>query len=228
LLFECATIKDVAQLINTRFFPSDEAEGCSPGALLVRGGGAALRGSLQLLSLLWAGAMLVASLVLPVRLCGWALAQLLTQQQGQALWLARVLVLPPLAYALHVLAVLCLCLGSKWVLVGRYRAGAHRTDSLFFVRWLAVERVVALASRTALPAIKGTALHALWLRAMGVRGRGLPAVDSEFVSEFDLLTLGGQATVQAGARLRGAVVEVGGLKWGGWFRGLDGGRFLAA
>ncbi|OLR89847.1 Pls/PosA family non-ribosomal peptide synthetase [Actinokineospora bangkokensis] len=92
---------------------------------------------------------------------------------------------------------------AKWLLVGRFRAVEHPLWSSFVWRnELADTFVEVLAVPWFVPATTGTPLLSAWLRALGARvGRGA-WVETYWLPEMDLVTLGDGATVN-----RGVVVQ---------------------
>eukprot|EP00930_Biecheleria_cincta_P045093 TRINITY_DN3107_c0_g1_i2.p1 TRINITY_DN3107_c0_g1~~TRINITY_DN3107_c0_g1_i2.p1 ORF type:complete len:4037 (-),score=738.17 TRINITY_DN3107_c0_g1_i2:63-11216(-) len=111
------------------------------------------------------------------------------------------------AYPLYLLGVALLVVLTKWVLIGRYRAGLIEIDSFAFLRWWAVDRLISYANDLCLAAFRGGPLYFGYLRALGLRASGYCRVDTRHISEFDLISLGRSCVVAEGAKLRPAAAE---------------------
>ncbi|GAB2855834.1 non-ribosomal peptide synthetase [Streptomyces deserti] len=92
---------------------------------------------------------------------------------------------------------------AKWLLVGRHRTGEHPLWSAFVWRnELADTFVEVLAVPWLAGSVAGTPLMTAWLRGLGARiGRGV-WVESYWLPETDLVTLGDGATVNRGCVLQ--------------------------
>ncbi|MEU0582936.1 Pls/PosA family non-ribosomal peptide synthetase [Streptomyces sp. NPDC006132] len=92
---------------------------------------------------------------------------------------------------------------AKWALVGRHRSGEHPLWSSFVWRnELADTFVEVLAVPWLAGAVPGTPVMTAWLRGLGARiGRGA-WVESYWLPETDLVTLGDAATVNRGCVLQ--------------------------
>ncbi|MFH8499285.1 Pls/PosA family non-ribosomal peptide synthetase [Streptomyces coeruleorubidus] len=150
--------------------------------------------------LLWARGLVELCRIVPV-LCSASLAVLtvaaLSALGGWAWPLAGVVLLTVGA------AGCALSVVAKWLLVGRHRSGEHPLWSSFVWRneladtFVEVVAVPWLAGR-----VPGTPLMTLWLRGLGARiGRGV-WVESYWLPETDLVTLGDAATVNRGCVLQ--------------------------
>ncbi|MBA2812402.1 amino acid adenylation domain-containing protein [Streptomyces sp. KM273126] len=150
--------------------------------------------------LLWARGLVELCRVVPV-LCSAALAVLtvaaLSALGGWA-WLLCGVVLLAVGAAGCVLAVV-----AKWALVGRHRSGEHPLWSAFVWRNELADTFVEVVAVPWLAAsVPGTPLMNLWLRGLGARiGRGV-WVESYWLPESDLVTLGDGATVNRGCVLQ--------------------------
>ncbi|MFI6351376.1 Pls/PosA family non-ribosomal peptide synthetase [Streptomyces sp. NPDC050743] len=150
--------------------------------------------------LLWARGLVELCRIVPV-LCSAALA---------AATVAALCALGPWAWALSgpvllgagaVAAVVSVI--AKWLLVGRHRTGEHPLWSSFVWRGeLADTFVEVLAVPWLAGAVPGTPVMTAWLRGLGARiGRGV-WVESYWLPEADLVTLGDAATVNRGCVLQ--------------------------
>ncbi|MDG5804947.1 amino acid adenylation domain-containing protein [Streptomyces ossamyceticus] len=150
--------------------------------------------------LLWARALVELCRIVPV-FCSAGLA-LLTVAVLSALggwgWLLGGLVLLGAGALGGVLSVV-----AKWLLVGRHRSGEHPLWSGFVWRnELADTFVEVVAVPWLAGAVPGTPLMNVWLRGLGARiGRGV-WVESYWLPETDLVTLGDGATVNRGCVLQ--------------------------
>ncbi|MGW0333627.1 Pls/PosA family non-ribosomal peptide synthetase [Streptomyces sp. NPDC003011] len=92
---------------------------------------------------------------------------------------------------------------AKWALVGRHRAGEHPLWSGFVWRnELADTFVEVLAVPWLAGSVPGTPVLTAWLRGLGARiGRGV-WVESHWLPETDLVTVGDGATVNRGSVLQ--------------------------
>jgi len=113
------------------------------------------------------------------------------------------------AYPLYLLGLAALAVLTKWLVVGRYRAAVLPVESLAFLRWWAVDRLLTFVSDLALGSLRGGPLHFAYLRALGLRARGYSRIDTRFISEVDLISMGRSCVVAEGAKLRPAVLEAG-------------------
>ncbi|MFJ4684148.1 Pls/PosA family non-ribosomal peptide synthetase [Streptomyces sp. NPDC088789] len=150
--------------------------------------------------LLWARGLVEVCRFVPV-LCSAALAVLTVAglaALGGWVWLAGGLVL------LGVGVLACgLSVVAKWLLVGRHRAGEHPLWSGFVWRnELADTFVEVLAVPWLAGAVPGTPVMTVWLRGLGARiGKGV-WLESYWLPEADLVTLGDAVTVNRGCVLQ--------------------------
>ncbi|MDW4911161.1 Pls/PosA family non-ribosomal peptide synthetase [Streptomyces sp. ADMS] len=150
--------------------------------------------------LLWARALVELFRIVPV-FCSAGLAVLTVavfSVLGGWFWLVGGLVL------LGVGALACvLSIVAKWVLVGRHRAGEHPLWSGFVWRnELADTFVEVVAVPWLAGSVPGTPVMSAWLRGLGAHiGKGV-WVESYWLPETDLVTLGDGATVNRGCVLQ--------------------------
>jgi non-ribosomal peptide synthetase-like protein len=99
----------------------------------------------------------------------------------------------------------------KWVLIGRYKAGAYPLWGWFYFRWwlaTTVEAAVPLGYLT------GSPLLSIYLRLMGAKiGRNVHLATDSFAT-YDLLSIGDDSSINADSNLLGYTVENGFLKLG--------------
>ncbi|MFE4667723.1 Pls/PosA family non-ribosomal peptide synthetase [Streptomyces sp. NPDC056716] len=150
--------------------------------------------------LLWARGLVEVCRILPV-LCSAALAVLTVAALGALGGWAW-----PLGGVVLLGAGAVACAGSvaaKWLLVGRHRAGEHPLWSSFVWRnELADTFVEVLAVPWLAGSVPGTPVMTVWLRGLGARiGKGV-WLESYWLPEADLVTLGDASTVNRGCVLQ--------------------------
>ncbi len=108
-------------------------------------------------------------------------------------------------------AMLAVVIASKWILIGRYRAGSYPLWGAYYFRWW-----LAGAMQNVVPTsyLAGTPLLAIYYRLMGARvGRNVfLATDS--CGSFDLVEIGDDASIGVDASLAGYTVADGQLHLG--------------
>jgi non-ribosomal peptide synthetase-like protein len=102
--------------------------------------------------------------------------------------------------------MLALSIAAKWLIIGRYRAGAHPLWGSYYLRWWLVARLQAMSGAGLLA---GTPLMSVYYRLMGAKvGRGC-ALDTPLCSIFDLVSIGDDTSIGAETQLPGYRVENG-------------------
>ena len=102
--------------------------------------------------------------------------------------------------------LLLVALAGKWLIIGRYRAGAYPLWGAYYFRWWLVNQLLALAPTHALI---GTPLWNGYLRLLGAKvGRGV-YIGTDHVGAFDLLTIGNQCSIGLESSLLGYAVADG-------------------
>jgi non-ribosomal peptide synthetase-like protein len=105
-------------------------------------------------------------------------------------------------------AMLALSIAAKWLIIGRYRAGAYPIWGSYYLRWWLVARLQAMSGAGLLA---GTPLMSVYYRLMGAKvGRGC-ALDTALCSAFDLVSIGDDTSIGAETQLPGCRVENGHL-----------------
>jgi non-ribosomal peptide synthetase-like protein len=108
-------------------------------------------------------------------------------------------------------AMLALSIAAKWLIIGRYRAGAYPLWGTYYLRWWTVARLQALSGAGLLA---GTPLMSVYYRLMGAKiGRGC-ALDTALCSAFDLVRMGDDTSIGAETQLPACRVEDGQLLLG--------------
>src|SRR2546423_10140581 len=99
----------------------------------------------------------------------------------------------------------------KWLVIGRYRAGAYPLWGVYYFRWWLVTTIEA-----AVPVgyLAGTPLLNIYLRLMGAKiGRNVH-LGSDTFAIYDLLTIGDDSSINVDSNLLGYRVEDSQLKLG--------------
>ncbi|WP_062520626.1 Pls/PosA family non-ribosomal peptide synthetase [Demequina silvatica] len=125
------------------------------------------------------------------------------QEVGEAAGVAAAALVSPLVVIAAGVAAALLAVAAKWVLVGRFRADEHPLWSSFVWRAeLADAFVEVLAVPWLVPGSAGSPALPAWLRAMGARiGEGA-WVETYWLPESDLVTIGTGASVGRGCVLQ--------------------------
>ena len=118
-----------------------------------------------------------------------------------------ILILLPFGIAMWAL-FLTIGLSAKWVLIGRYKAGAYPLWGWYHFRIWFAGGFMALGG---LGLIVGTPLMPFYLRLMGARVGRDCALDSALTSAYDLLTIGDDTSIGADTQYGGMRVENGWL-----------------
>ncbi|ANS64129.1 non-ribosomal peptide synthetase [Streptomyces lincolnensis] len=153
--------------------------------------------------LLWARALVELCRILPVFCSAWlAVLTVAALCALGSLWAWAPLLSGLVLFGAGITAGL-VSVVAKWALVGRHRAGEHPLWSGFVWRnELADTFVEVLAVPWLAGAVPGTPVMTAWLRGLGARiGRGV-WVESYWLPETDLVTLGDAATVNRGCVLQ--------------------------
>jgi non-ribosomal peptide synthetase-like protein len=116
-----------------------------------------------------------------------------------------VAILIPFGLALWI-AMLALGLCAKWIVIGRYKAGAYPLwGSYHFRCWL----VGGLQAFGGLGAIVGTPLMPIYFRLMGAKVGRDCALDSGLTFAYDLVSIGDDTSIGADTQFTGSRVENG-------------------
>ncbi|CAE7849722.1 ppsD [Symbiodinium necroappetens] len=165
----------------------------------------------RLLAWVWISGVVIWPAMLPLKL-----SSQLARSSGAA-WSLCFMVL--VGYPLYLLLMILLVICTKWLLIGRYRAGACSVNSWAFLRWWAVDRMLVFVNELCLGAFRGGPVYFAYLRSLGLQAAGYCRIDTRHVSEslperamFDLISLGRCCVVAEGAKLRPAAAEAGVLQ----------------
>ena len=107
--------------------------------------------------------------------------------------------------------MLVIPIAVKWIVIGRYKAGAHPLWGTFYFRWWLTTTIEA-----AVPVgyLAGTPLLNIYLRLMGAKiGRNVH-LNSDTFAIYDLLSIGEDSSINVDSNLLGYTVEHGRLKLG--------------
>src|SRR5205085_8169839 len=119
--------------------------------------------------------------------------------------LQAVLILLPFGIALWI-AMLAISIAAKWLIIGRYRAGAYPLwGSYHFRCWL----VGGLQAFGGVGAIVGTPLMPFYFRLMGAKVGRDCALDSGLCFAYDLVSIGDDSSIGADTQFTGSRVENG-------------------
>jgi non-ribosomal peptide synthetase-like protein len=102
------------------------------------------------------------------------------------------------------LVMLALSIGGKWLIIGRYRPGAHPLWGSYYFRWWLVSRLQALSGAGI---FIGTPLLPLYYRLMGAKVGRNCALDTALCSIWDLVSIGDDASIGADTQLLGCRIE---------------------
>ncbi|MBF0491472.1 MAG: amino acid adenylation domain-containing protein [Deltaproteobacteria bacterium] len=98
---------------------------------------------------------------------------------------------------------------SKWLVLGRVRAGDYPLWGGYYFRWWFVKTMQRL---TPIEYINGTPLYAIYLRLLGVKIASDAQLSAFTIAAEDLVTIGKDVSISSGAVMNNAVVEGGLLK----------------
>ena len=118
-----------------------------------------------------------------------------------------ILILLPFGIAMWVL-FLAIGLSAKWILIGRYKAGAYPLWGTYHFRLWFAGGFQALGG---LGLIVGTPLMPFYLRLMGAKVGRDCALDSALTSAYDLISIGDDTSIAADTQYGGSRVENGWL-----------------
>ncbi|MGD1086303.1 MAG: Pls/PosA family non-ribosomal peptide synthetase [Verrucomicrobiota bacterium] len=99
----------------------------------------------------------------------------------------------------------------KWILIGRYQAGARPLWGWFYFRWWFATTIEAAVPVSYLA---GTPLYNVYLRLMGAKIGKNAHLDCDGFASYDLLSVGEDSSVNVDSNLPGYKVENGMLKIG--------------
>ncbi|KAJ1556441.1 Nonribosomal peptide synthetase 4 [Cladochytrium tenue] len=121
-----------------------------------------------------------------------------------SLWAA--LVSLPAMYIGFALCSSITTLVCKWALIGRYRSGTYPLWGWYYFRWWMVNRVVH-AHRAYTGMLRGTPLLNSWFRLLGASIADRVLIDTDQITEFDLVTIEEGTRVGVSTRLSPVVIE---------------------
>jgi non-ribosomal peptide synthetase-like protein len=119
--------------------------------------------------------------------------------------LQAILILLPFGLALWI-AMLVVGLAAKWVIIGRYKAGAYPLWGSYHFRCWLVGRLQALGG---IGAVVGTPLMPFYFRLMGAKVGRDCALDSGLCFAYDLVSIGDDTSIGADTQFPGSRVENG-------------------
>ena len=205
-IYACPTVRELARHLGQKSFASEperDADKPAPSADRDRRAPGLVLGLAQsLISLVLLG-LAALPLVVAAPLADDVLHARSSPLQAALIAISLVLALWP--------AMLALSIGAKWLIIGRYRAGAYPLWGTYYLRWWTVARLQALSGAGLLA---GTPLMSVYYRLMGAKvGRGC-ALDTALCSAFDLVRIGDDTSIGAETQLPACRVEDGQLLLG--------------
>lgn len=109
--------------------------------------------------------------------------------------------------------ILIASLLAKWILIGRYRPGTHLIWSPYFFRWWIAHRIATLANAVLAP-LAGTRFVSFYYRLMGANISLNTKIDTNNLTDFDLITVGEGTSIGRQVLVTGHVIEKGRLLLG--------------
>jgi non-ribosomal peptide synthetase-like protein len=116
-------------------------------------------------------------------------------------------ILIPFGLALWIVMLL-VSIAAKWLIIGRYRAGAYPLWGSYYFRFWLVSRLQGLGG---IGAITGTPLMPLYLRLMGAKVGRDCAIESALCFAYDLISIGEDSSIGGDTHFLGFRVENGHL-----------------
>jgi non-ribosomal peptide synthetase-like protein len=116
-------------------------------------------------------------------------------------------ILVPFGLALWI-GMLLVSIAAKWLIIGRYRAGAYPLWGSYYFRFWLVSRLQGLGG---IGAITGTPLMPLYLRMMGAKVGRDCAIESALCFAYDLISIGDDSSIGGDTHFLGFRVENGHL-----------------
>ena len=107
--------------------------------------------------------------------------------------------------------LLLTAVGSKWLIIGKYKPGRHPLWGSYYFRWWLVSRLEQLSGAGLLV---GTPLLPVYYRLMGAKVGRHCSIDSGMCSAWDLITIGNETSIGADTQLLGYKVENGHIIFG--------------
>jgi isopentenyl diphosphate isomerase/L-lactate dehydrogenase-like FMN-dependent dehydrogenase/acyl-CoA synthetase (AMP-forming)/AMP-acid ligase II/acetyltransferase-like isoleucine patch superfamily enzyme/acyl carrier protein len=135
----------------------------------------------------------------------WAGAQLL-QWFGPGVTFALA---PALLFGTTMLAMVYLVL-AKWLIVGRLKPGTHEVGTPFYYRWLMIHNLFN-ATASFLGPYRGTRVLKAFYRLCGAKLARGSHIETLFISEPDLVSVGEETVVERKANLQASLVAHGQL-----------------
>ena len=102
--------------------------------------------------------------------------------------------------------LLAIGIGSKWLIIGRYKPGAYPLWGSYYLRWWLVSRLQGFSG---LGAFAGTPLAPLAWRVMGAKVGKHCALQTDLVSAWDCISIGDDTSIGADTQLTGVRIENG-------------------
>ncbi len=107
--------------------------------------------------------------------------------------------------------LLLTAVGSKWLIIGRYKPGRYPLWGSYYFRWWLVSRLEQLSGAGLLI---GTPLLSVYYRLMGAKVGRHCSIDTASCSAWDLVTIGNETSIGTDTQLLGYKVENGHIIFG--------------
>lgn len=117
----------------------------------------------------------------------------------------------PLSIPIFMLALSAIVIASKWIVIGRYRAGTIQLGSIGFLRWWLIDRLMDQWELWCGTFVKDTILINVFYRLCGSRISLTASVDA-FIREFDLIQ------IETSSKLSGCALYARSFEQGGVLR----------
>ncbi len=121
------------------------------------------------------------------------------------------LLLSGLAFMVVPFAAVLFSVATKWLIIGRYRAGDYRLWGSYYFRWWLVRRIIGV---TAIPYLAGTPMMRVYYRMMGARIGRRVHIGAGIIDAADLIEADDDAIISDQAVLATSAVERGLLRLG--------------
>lgn len=111
-------------------------------------------------------------------------------------------------FLLPILSMLVIIL-SKWLLLGKLKPGKHKLWGFFYFKWWLYKRIEAILQPAVL--FKGSPILCLYYRLLGAKiGKGC-FIDTTYIGNPDMLSIGDNSSINMNSYLTGYAVEDGWL-----------------
>ena len=113
----------------------------------------------------------------------------------------------PCSYFAYLLSILILAILLKWVVIGEYKEGKWKVNSMYFLRWWFVDRVMDVTNSIVRLFPFHSAIGSTWISLLGGNIGQNCVIATADIREFDLISIGSDCTVDYGVCLSASVIE---------------------